>query len=166
MSKPSPKKVEYHENEEEEEDEGHEEEKDQKEEVQDLHAHLNVDVEGLLKQLTQSHTDSTSNSNSSTLSYVHTRSSDLYETAKSLLNEDAFESALSLIETGLSTLASLGIDELHPALGPLYYLYGTTLLYSVEESQVDDDHVMMMMNGDGGDVEDMNGTASDLQIAW
>ena len=43
-----------------------------------------------------------------------------------------------------SVLSDEGIKEteLHEALGSLYYLYGTTLLYSVEESDV-------MMNGGG-----------------
>lgn len=36
--------------------------------------------------------------------------------------------------------------ELHESLAPLYYLYGTTLLYSVEESDV-----MMASSGSGGE---------------
>lgn len=39
--------------------------------------------------------------------------------------------------------ADKGGDDMHPALAPLYYLYGTTLLYLVEESDV-------MMNGKVG----------------
>jgi hypothetical protein len=155
MSKPSPSKVNplpespHHKDDNDEQEE---------EEVDDLHAHLNMDMKGLLAELT--------NVSSNDLSYANTRSSSLYDTAKTLLNQDAFESALSLIETGLSSLASMGCDDLHPALGPLYYLYGTTLLYSVEESQVDDANVMMNPNHGSEEGDQEEDQAGDLQIAW
>jgi hypothetical protein len=145
MSKPSPSKVNQ-------EDPTHQD-VEQEEEVDDLHAHLNMDIKGLISELTTS-------SASNDPSYATTRSSSLYDTAKTLLNQDAFESALSLIETGLSALASMGCDDLHPALGPFYYLYGTTLLYSVEESQVDDANVMMNAS------EQQEDQVGDLQVAW
>ena len=54
--------------------------------------------------------------------------------AKSLLDSN-LEETLSLVEGLLkSAIESNNEDSLHPSLGPLYYLYGTTLLYIVEES--------------------------------
>eukprot|EP00562_Extubocellulus_spinifer_P010949 CAMPEP_0178512600 /NCGR_PEP_ID=MMETSP0696-20121128/22984_1 /TAXON_ID=265572 /ORGANISM="Extubocellulus spinifer, Strain CCMP396" /LENGTH=676 /DNA_ID=CAMNT_0020142455 /DNA_START=63 /DNA_END=2093 /DNA_ORIENTATION=+ len=122
-------------------------------------------------------------------SYETTRSSPIYYSQpKSLLNEGRFEEALQLIESTMIELRSRiargggseekgqgeeagaaadddddADNECHEALAPLYYLYGTTLLYSVEES---DD--MMNNNqqatGEGGmPSEEM---AEDIQIAW
>lgn len=78
--------------------------------------------------------------------------------AKQLLNADNFEEALTVIEdelvrttaeirlglglgsenTNNNTNAELETEiELHEALAPLHYLYGTTLLYSLEEAKDD-----------------------------
>ena len=71
-----------------------------------------------------------------------------------------FEATLSKIETGITTVLSLlpSHDDLHPSLAPLYYMYGTTLLYSIEESQDTAEASVMAQGGDDA--------AGDLQIAW
>jgi len=66
------------------------------------------------------------------------KTSIVYAQAKHDLEEGNFNAALAGIEVELTKiLEAVGHDELHPALAPLYYLYGTTLLYSVEESSQD-----------------------------
>lgn len=99
--------------------------------------------------------------------YQQTKQSKAYTLAKDLLQEGSLDDALSTLELTLQcTLQSLSnttanvdnVDsknkandedddaagaELHESLAPLYYLYGTTLLYSVEESDV-------MMGGKNG----------------
>eukprot|EP00957_Ditylum_brightwellii_P040956 3101045-Ditylum_brightwellii.AAC.1 len=71
-------------------------------------------------------------------------------------------------------------DDLHESIAPLYYLNGTTILYSVEESEGDESAVMVGQvadAGDAGDVGDQHqqqqqqqesamATAEDLQISW
>ena len=93
------------------------------------------------------------------LTYFNTKQGPFYAKAKLILQTGDFESALSKIETGLTTILSLlpTPDDLHESLAPLYYMYGTTLLYSVEESQ---DAEVTQQQGGG---EDATG---DLQIAW
>ena len=56
-----------------------------------------------------------------------------------------FEAALSSIELGITSALSLlsEQDELHESIAPLYYLYGTTLLYSIEESQENPENQLM-----------------------
>ena len=85
--------------------------------------------------------------------YQSSQESTDYVAAKALLNQGAFEDALVQIEQGIAitrhALASCvhnnnsqteeeedDDDKLafHPALAPFHYLYGTTLLYAVEES--------------------------------
>ena len=107
--------------------------------------------------------------------YTSTKTSDAYTTSKALLAAGEFETALETIETALgSVLSSLPEsenNELHPALAPLYYLYGTTLLYSVEESGD------AMMPTAGNEQVSNNPSAAagaapteeqaeDIQIAW
>ena len=93
------------------------------------------------------------------LTYFNTKNGPFYTKAKEILQTDDFEAALSMIETGLTTILSMlpGQDN-HEALGPLYYMYGTTLLYSVEESQ-DTAEASVMAQG-------AEQTAGDLEIAW
>ena len=72
-------------------------------------------------------------------SYESSQQSQAYQTAKMLLNQGDFEAALTLIEGALEeTMQKLTAftdnPSLHPALAPWHYLYGTTLLYSLEES--------------------------------
>jgi len=75
--------------------------------------------------------------------YEDSEKSEQYVLAKALLNDGDFEQALAAVEEGIeqtrAVLMSLkdveeaGI-ELHPSLAPFHYLYGTTLLYQIEES--------------------------------
>jgi len=98
-----------------------------------------------------------------TPTYKTSESSESYVVAKQLLNADNFEDALAVIEEelvktttairmslGLSLDATADADleteiELHEALAPLHYLYGTTLLYSIEESKDDGNDTGAMM---------------------
>lgn len=72
--------------------------------------------------------------------YESSESSEQYQVAKALLNEGDFERAMELIEEGIeetkATLLSMGVTEsdLHESMAPFHYLYGTVLLYSIEES--------------------------------
>jgi hypothetical protein len=90
-----------------------------------------------------------------TMDYLSTKHSPSYTAAKSKLSSGELDECLSLIEGQLADVKSslvavdddkVGNDELelHEALCPLYYLYGTTLLYLVEENE-------SMMNNSGGD---------------
>lgn len=129
---------------------------------------------------------------SSLPTYDGSEASQYYVVAKTLLNEGDFEGALATIEEGIAaTQAQLpeGSTTLHESMGPFHYLYGTTLLYSVEES-VDPQQQMTNAIGGGGDKNEeaeqgaaaaASGTAGregepeegvceqnveDLQIAW
>eukprot|EP00571_Detonula_confervacea_P014132 CAMPEP_0172308096 /NCGR_PEP_ID=MMETSP1058-20130122/8802_1 /TAXON_ID=83371 /ORGANISM="Detonula confervacea, Strain CCMP 353" /LENGTH=592 /DNA_ID=CAMNT_0013020449 /DNA_START=20 /DNA_END=1798 /DNA_ORIENTATION=- len=92
--------------------------------------------------------------------YLSAKQSKAYTLSKQLLSSGSLDDALTTLEMALqlsremlantiSAVASANEDdddddvniELHESLAPLYYLYGTTLLYSVEESDV------MMANG-------------------
>lgn len=87
--------------------------------------------------------------------YFTSESSRWYTIGKSLLDDGDFEAALRTIEEGIectrsmilrqSELKRTGKDvndatiddedyDLHESMAPLHYLYGTTLLYSIEES--------------------------------
>ena len=93
------------------------------------------------------------------LTYFNTKNGPFYTKAKEILQTDDFEAALSMIETGITTILSMlpGQDN-HEALGPLYYMYGTTLLYSVEESKDGPEASVM--------AQDAEQAAGDLEIAW
>ena len=73
-------------------------------------------------------------------SYERSESSDHYKLAKHLLAEGDFEQALTAIEQGIeetkALLMSVGVEDvdLHESIAPFHYMYGTTLLYSIEES--------------------------------
>jgi hypothetical protein len=94
--------------------------------------------------------------------------------AKNFLNDGDFEQALTTIEEGIEGTKSIlaGNDnldtEFHESLAPFHYLYGTTLLYSIEESN----DTNMTTSGGGGeeDPDDENAdaeeAADDMQIAW
>lgn len=89
-------------------------------------------------------------------SYKRSETCESYVLAKQLLNNDNFEEALTIIEEelikttaeirlgpGLAYGAELETEiELHEALAPLHYLYGTTLLYSLEEAKGDGNAMM------------------------
>ena len=103
-------------------------------------------------------------------SYKKSESCESYVLAKQLLNNDNFEEALTVIEeelirTTTEIRLSLGLSptpdpattnadleteiELHEALAPLHYLYGTTLLYSLEEAKGDGNDTGAMMTEAG-----------------
>ncbi|VEU41960.1 unnamed protein product [Pseudo-nitzschia multistriata] len=114
--------------------------------------------------------------------YDSSESSERCLLARQLLNKDDFETALSLVEEQLaetteavrSALGPEGAD-LHEALAPLHYLYGTTLLYSLEEARGDAGAACVVAGG----VADASANAEtsappaagdqdaeDIQIAW
>jgi len=125
---------------------------------------------------------------SSLPTYDSSEASQYYTVAKTLLNEGDFETALTTIEEGIVATQALlpspenGDDEgktLHESMAPFHYLYGTTLLYSIEES-VDPNQQMTNPTtgsnepdgGSGGQPPPEEGGADehqaveDLQIAW
>ena len=93
----------------------------------------------------------------STLTYESSESSEYYVKAKQFLAEGDFEQALATCEEGLmttrtlleSTLGSFTHDpsffDFHESMAPFHYLYGTTLLYSIEESS---DNQVVTVNQD------------------
>lgn len=119
------------------------------------------------------------------LNYAITKKSEEFNKAKAQLTKGDFDEALETIETALKTTMSLlpDIDELHESLAPLYYLYGTTLLYTVEETDNPEANVMIPEQqqqnqknhqekpGEGenqasSSTPPLDESAGDLQIAW
>ena len=106
--------------------------------------------------------------------YFSTRSSSAYSTARRLLAVGQFEDALALLEAAITATRQIlpvdpstgEIDELHPALAPLHYLYGTTLLYTVEESDDMVNGAAASAQGAGAGPAANEEMAEDLQIAW
>jgi tetratricopeptide (TPR) repeat protein len=111
--------------------------------------------------------------------YEDSEKSGNYVLAKTYLNEGEFEQALATIEEGIegtrALLAASGKADteesisLHESLAPFHYLYGTTLLYSIEEST--GDALGMTTTGDAeADPNDENPdteeAAEDMQISW
>ncbi len=92
------------------------------------------------------------------LTYMGSKDSTAYGQAKAQLSAGEFEVAMEEIETELTKRMSVLGNEFHECLAPLYYLYGTTLLYSVEEST--DTSVMQQQQ------QQTEEEAGDLQIAW
>ena len=101
------------------------------------------------------------------LTYQNTQTSNVVCIAKELLKDGQFDEALDTISQEMSRITSLlGNDEqgsMHECMAPLYYLYGTTLLYSIEEST---DNVAAPTMNQGGDDDDDDEDLDDLQIAW
>ena len=98
--------------------------------------------------------------------YATSKASRHYVVAKTLLNEGDFETALTTLEEGMAALQQqqqLKEEDsaLHPSLAPFHYLYGTTLLYSMEESSQEDAMAIPSSNGEADEEE-----ADDLQIAF
>jgi len=93
---------------------------------------------------------------SSIPTYDSSEASKHYTTAKLLLNEGDFEGALEVIEEGIEITKAMlagaadNDEALHEAMAPFHYLYGTTLLYSIEESV---DPNQQMTNATGGEEE-------------
>jgi tetratricopeptide (TPR) repeat protein len=80
----------------------------------------------------------------STPTYLSVESSDVFRLAKQHLSDGNFEEALTVIEEGIRDTKTLltklaGNDNeddfaMHESIAPLHYLYGSTLLYSIEET--------------------------------
>lgn len=128
---------------------------------------------------------------SSLPTYQSSEQSRYYEVAKLLLNDGDFETALSTIEEGIAwtrsqlllqpkmaAAAATGGEEededdlattLHESMAPFHYLYGTTLLYSIEESTdglqplTDTGAVIEVSGGGGGEEEGGGGGDEPLQ---
>lgn len=126
--------------------------------------------------------------------YQSSEQSRHYQVAKVLLNGGDFETALSTIEEGIEcTKAQLPADvdaTWHESMAPFHYLYGTTLLYSIEEESTDGSHHHQPVttvegrsagrnyseeqgttagDGDGGNNgngEDEEEPVEDMEIAW
>jgi len=129
--------------------------------------------------------------------YFTTTQSKAYILSKKLLASGSLDDALSTLEMTLQLSRQMLANsiqnddeiEMHESLAPLYYLYGTTLLYSVEESDVmmannqqtgaaavdmevtpEEEESPQNDNGEeGGAAEpavEVADTAEDLQIAW
>eukprot|EP00547_Thalassionema_nitzschioides_P009427 CAMPEP_0194226912 /NCGR_PEP_ID=MMETSP0156-20130528/42588_1 /TAXON_ID=33649 /ORGANISM="Thalassionema nitzschioides, Strain L26-B" /LENGTH=433 /DNA_ID=CAMNT_0038959379 /DNA_START=68 /DNA_END=1369 /DNA_ORIENTATION=+ len=92
------------------------------------------------------------------VTYESTESSDSFLLAKRLLADGDFDNAMETIGNSIGTIISQLPEDMaavHESLGPLYYLYGTTLLYSIEESTEN-------LQPTSDDMEE----ADDSQIAW
>eukprot|EP00980_Cylindrotheca_fusiformis_P007769 scaffold1650_cov135-Cylindrotheca_fusiformis.AAC.4 len=86
--------------------------------------------------------------------YENAESSDFYKLAKHLLAEGSFDEALTSIEKGIEDAKE---KQTKFGMAPFHYLYGTTLLYHIEEST---DTAMTVENQSGDETPD------DMQIAW
>lgn len=110
------------------------------------------------------HEDPPAPAPSQELTYTGTQTSDSYLLAKRLLNDGDFDNALETICLAMNTTASLLPEtqdaDVHESMAPLYYLYGTTLLYSIEESS--DIQTDAVVGGNQGDDDEPD----DTQIAW
>lgn len=87
--------------------------------------------------------------------YESSEASSQYVEAKQLLNEGKFEEALAAIESGIKVVKDTMPEA---AMAPFHYLYGTTLLYQLEESTDLDVTVATENSADDN--------ADDMQIAW
>jgi len=99
------------------------------------------------------------------LTYASTQTSNVYLLAKHLLQEGDFDQCLSTIEEEMTRITSLLANEdasVHESMAPLYYLYGTTLLYSIEESTDVANTGMTAGSNEEEEEEEME----DSQIAW
>ena len=117
--------------------------------------------------------------------YLSTQSSKAYTLSKQLLSAGSLDDALSTLEMALQISREMLVNnlnnndnsdgvlstqndndngnndvniELHESLAPLYYLYGTTLLYSVEES---DAMMAATPNPNGGAPNDIDMSPED-----
>jgi len=82
-----------------------------------------------------------------------------YKLAKSFLAEGKLEECIASAGGMLTSLMehpSCNSNDLFPPLAPIYYLYGTALLYTVEEASD------TQVSSEGGGKE----VAEDLEIAW
>jgi hypothetical protein len=104
--------------------------------------------------------------------YASSEQSDPYQTAKTLLKQGDFETALQCLEEGIawtkrallsaaSTSTASGVNQeemdvdAHESMAPFHYLYGSTLLYSIEESQ-DPQQAMTVGNNEENNEEGNN----------
>jgi tetratricopeptide (TPR) repeat protein len=86
--------------------------------------------------------------------YESSETSENYVNGKQLLADGDFEQALAVIEDGIMTTSTMvesaGLDAgFHESMAPFHYLYGTTLLYSIEESNDSQQVTMGDENGTG-----------------
>jgi tetratricopeptide (TPR) repeat protein len=117
--------------------------------------------------------------------YESSQASEQYMLAKSLLSTGDFEEALEMIEAAIeehkALLTSLEVDsvDLHECMAPWHYLYGTTLLYQIEESSdtqmtVGDDTTIDASAADASAADpsaveaeaDPSAAIEDMEIAW
>jgi hypothetical protein len=140
--------------------------------------------------------------------YESVEASELYQTALSLMREGEFEDCIELVEQGIDDLketlaaalraeeegSGAGSVDVHPSMAPYYYLYGTALLYKVEEQDLnsgavgggavadaaassppsafgggndnDDDDEEGQEYYNGEDEDDAADKVEDLQVAW
>lgn len=101
------------------------------------------------------------------VTYQNTQNSNAVCIATQLLKDGDFDASLEVIGEEMSRLTSLIGEEaasIHECMAPLYYLYGTTLLYSIEEST--DVAGAAAMNATSGESEEEEEELDDLQIAW
>ncbi len=101
---------------------------------------------------------------SSPMNYFNTKNTPFYIQAKAKMQDGDFEAALTIIEKGITFILSNlpEPNEVHESIAPLHYLYGTTLLYSIEESQDNPENSLMAAQAQ----QDGENAAGDLQIAW
>jgi tetratricopeptide (TPR) repeat protein len=105
--------------------------------------------------------------------YESSQTSEQYVLAKSLLGIGNFEQALELIEAAIEehkavlTSREVGSVDLHECMAPWHYLYGTTLLYQIEESS--DTQMTLGDAADEGNADadaDPSAAVEDMEIAW
>ena len=121
---------------------------------------VNEDVQKEVASVAAASADKVEEEENVILTYKGSKDSMAYGKAKAQLSAGEFEVAMEEIETELTKRMSVLGNEFHECLAPLYYLYGTTLLYSVEEST--DTSVMQQQQQQQQTEEE----AGDLQIAW
>ena len=110
--------------------------------------------------------------------YESSEKSEKYVLCKSLLSSGDFEQALELIEQAIEETREILVSmmehsdtDLHESMAPFHYLYGTTLLYSIEESN--DTQMTVAASDeaegegapDGADADEQQ-NVEDMEIAW
>lgn len=107
--------------------------------------------------------------------YTSSENSTHYVSARALLNDGSFEDALVTIEEGIESLKSelvqMGMSEddvaLHESMAPFHYLYGTTLLYSIEESSDTQQIAQQQESSDNPEENaEENAPEDESEIAW
>ena len=97
-------------------------------------------------------------------SYTDSQASPFYQSASALLKAGDFEAALAVLEEALATGTADTCDPLHESRAPFHYLYGTTLLYSIEETGAE-----ALTTAEGNEEDEAAASAAgveDMEIAW